>query len=132
MLDHTADIQMEVVGESLLELFVNAAQGLTRLIAERHDISADVKVEVALQADTVEDLMVDWLRELLFLHETQGFVLVRPEVVELSEQGIRAQLLGRSLLPHEIAPSEIKAVTYHDLSVEQTDKGFVTRVVFDV
>ena len=132
MLDHPADVRIEVRGETLEDLFANAAQAFGHIVGERDDIEADEEIEVEAQAETVEDLVVDWLRELLFLHETRQIVPVRARIIELAPKRLRATVSVRTLAPEEVPPYEIKAVTYHGLSVDRTDEGYVTRVLFDI
>ncbi len=131
-LEHTADIRLEVVGETLEELFLNAARGFTRLTAEPLEAESSEEVDVRLEAETVDDLLVDWLRELLFLNQTEGFVFLDAQEMELTGASFKARLLGRKLAADELPPFEIKAVTYHDMSVERTAQGYVTRIVFDI
>jgi SHS2 domain-containing protein len=123
---------MEVEGASLNELFINAAEGLSSLISEPLDIAPESQVDLALEADTVEDLLVDWLRELLFLYDARGLVLVRSEKLDMTPNLLKARLYFRTRELGEIPPFEIKAVTYHGLSVEKTGEGYVTRIVFDI
>jgi len=123
---------MEVEGASLGELFVNAAEGLRGLISEPRDAAPESELDLALEADTTEDLLVDWLRELLFLHEVQELVPVHAEILNLSPTSLKARVFFRKREPEEIPPFEIKAVTYHGLCIERTDQGYVTRIVFDV
>lgn len=132
LLEHTADIRLEVKGGTIEELFVNAARGFTELVAEPLESAVSEEVEVCLEAETVDDLLVDWLRELLFLNQTEGFVFIAAQNVELSGASFKVRLIGRRLGSDELPPFDIKAVTYHDMSIEHTSEGYVTRVVFDI
>ncbi len=132
LLDHTADIRMEVRGKDLEELFTNAAHGLTRLVAEESEVEPESELELALEADTVEELLVDWLRELLFVNQTRGFILIRLKMAEVSRTVLKARVLGRIRGPDEEPLAEIKAVTYHGLSVQMDDRGYSVRIVFDI
>ncbi len=132
LLDHTADIRMAVHGSSLKELFLNVARGLTNLLAPEIRGVTDTELELSLAADNVEELLVDWLRELLFHHQTRGFILVSVDIKELSETTLRAKLDGRTRGPEEEPEIEIKAVTYHGLSVQKNDSGYAVTIVFDI
>ena len=132
LLDHTADIRMAVHGSSVGELFLNAAQGLTSLLARESQGLPDTDLEFRLEADNIEELLVDWLRELLFHHETRGFILVSADIKELSETTLRAKLAGRTRGPEEEPEIEIKAVTYHRLSIQKNDTGYAVTIVFDI
>jgi SHS2 domain-containing protein len=132
MLDHPADVRIEVRGGTIEELFANAAQAFGQIVGDREDIEPEEKIEVEARAETLEDLMVDWLRELLFLHETRQLVPVSARIIELGSKRLRAKVFVRTLAPDEVPPYEIKAVTYHGLSVDRTDEGYVTKILFDI
>jgi SHS2 domain-containing protein len=132
LLDHTADIRMAVHGSSVGELFLNAARGFTSLLTRESRGLPDTDLEFRLEADSIEELLVDWLRELLFHHETRGFILVSADIEELSDTTLRAKLAGRTRGPEEQPEIEIKAVTYHQLSVHKNDTGYGVTIVFDI
>jgi SHS2 domain-containing protein len=132
LLDHTADIRMAVHGSSLEELFLNAARGFTSLLTRETRGLPDTDLEFRLEADSTEELLVDWLRELLFHHETRGFILVSADIEELSDITLRAKLAGRTRGPEEEPEIEIKAVTYHRLSIQKNDTGYAVTIVFDI
>ncbi|MBI4961930.1 MAG: archease [Desulfomonile tiedjei] len=132
LLDHTADIRMEVRGKTLEGLFLNAADGLVNLLAPDPRAETDTELDVVLDSDNAENLLVDWLREILFYNQTRDFIPVQTEVVELSDKLLRAKLVGGVRLSEEEAVAEIKAVTYHGLSITKNDQGYVARIVFDI
>ncbi len=132
LLDHTADIRMAVHGSSVGELFLNAARGFTSLLTRESRGLPDTDLEFRLEADNIEELLVDWLRELLFHHETRGFILVSADIEELSDTTLRAKLAGRTRGPEEEPEIEIKAVTYHRISIHKNDTGYDVTIVFDI
>ena len=131
VLDHTADVRLEVRGSDLKELFSNAAMAFVDLAAPGVPSGSDSELDVFLEADTVEELLVDWLRELLFLKETKGFIPEESRFIKISQNVIKARLMGR-LGCHEKGGAEVKAVTYHGLSVQERDGGYASRIVFDI
>lgn len=132
LLDHTADILMEVRGATLEELFVNAADGLTNLLSPRHAHSPEIVLEVAVDGDDREQLLVNFLREILFHNQVRGFVAARCEVTFPARTRLEARLHGRYAGVDEVRPDqEIKGVTYHDLSIREQD-GYSVHIVFDV
>ncbi|MFH1112956.1 MAG: archease [Pseudomonadota bacterium] len=132
LLEHTADIRLEVEGETIEELFINAARGFAQLVAEAPAAESSEEIDVRLEAETVDDLLVDWLRELLFLNQTESFVFLEAQDIAVSGASLKARLLGRKFADDELPPFEIKAVTYHDMTIERTERGYVTRIVFDI
>jgi SHS2 domain-containing protein len=132
LLEHTADIRMEVHGSSLGELFLNAARGFTNLLVLEPQGRPDTELELLLKADNVEELLVDWLRELLFHHQTHDFILVSADIEEISDTIVKAKVAGRTRGRDEEPEIEIKAVTYHGLSVQKNDTGYAVTIVFDI
>ena len=88
---------------------------------------------VELETPEREELFHDWLAELNYLHQTRQEVYHRFEVLEISDKRIEAQVIGEPISPphHEI-DVEIKAVTYHQLTIKQSEQGWEAFVIFDV
>ncbi len=131
-IDHTADIGIEVAGQTLAELFKNAAVALFDIIVDCND-SPLIAEEISLTTDNVEELMVAWLEELLYLFETKHFILRHLSIKNIGDQYINAQAQGVPFEKdkHQIK-KEIKAVTYHQLKVKKEDDRWVARVIFDI
>ena len=134
--EHTADIGVRVFGKDLKELFVNAAVAMFEIIAARKQKAESKsakaeKFEIRKQADNIENLLVNWLGELLFLFATKNIVFEKFEIKELDEKHIKALIFGLAATNFDIK-TEIKAVTYHMLEVKKKVKFWQARVVFDV
>lgn len=137
ILDHTADIGFEVSGKTKNELFANAVAALFDLMLNQEDESSPGEKEeeksIVVEGVDIEDLLVNFLREVLYFFNGKKWVIVNCRPVMITDKLIDAQLFGEPYDPrkHHVK-MEIKAVTYHDLSVEETDKGWKARVIFDV
>jgi protein archease len=131
-LEHTADVRMEAHGATMEELFLNAARGFTSLLASDAHIVSAAEFELHLEAGEPEELLVNWLRELLFLHETSGFVFSEAGVLEITPKSLRAKIKGGTRSSDDEKDMEVKGVTYHGISVEKTDSGYSARIVFDI
>lgn len=131
-LDHTADIRMEVKGKSLKDLFINAARGFTQLLSAGPHLEPTEEFLLELETIGVEELLVDWLRELLYRHQTQGFLFAHAEFDRISRTSLKAGIHGTTRTPDDEPELEIKAVTYHGLSVTKDEDGFSARVIFDI
>ncbi|MGQ9501098.1 MAG: archease [Anaerolineae bacterium] len=129
--EHTADIALRVRGRDLRELLVNAALGLGTLLTDRADTSpaATQMRQVEVEAFDPESLLVGWLSELIYWAEKDRFVCNEIEIQELSSNHLKVACIG-SCVPE--LRHHIKAVTYHNLQIVQTDQGLETTVVFDV
>lgn len=129
--EHTADIALRVRGRDLRELLVNAALGLGTLLTDHVDTSAEAVQtrQVEVEAFDPESLLVGWLSELIYWAEKDRFVCHAVEMHEVSSTHLKATCIG-SCAPE--LRHHIKAVTYHNLHIVQTDQGLETIVVFDV
>ena len=133
ILDHTADVRLEAHGDDLSELFSNAARGMFAVIVTLDTVRPSKELLIEADADNLENLLVNWLSELLYLSATQGMLFSRFDIAQIDPQHIVAKAFGEPIdqTRHELY-NEIKAVTYHDLKVEKLDHGWVARVLFDV
>ncbi len=129
-IEHTADVGIRAYGRTLNELFANAAEGMFSLIADLGTVKAVGEVEIRLTAEDTPTLLLRWLSELLYVHETQHllFSTFDANVEDISLRG-RARGEPIDKRRHELRLA-IKAVTRHRLSVDAT-KGFA-EVIFDI
>ena len=129
-IEHTADWALRVRGCDLRELLVNAARGMVSLIvADPAALPGDVEQALELEAIDAESLLVDWLSELAYWAEAEMLVFHRFELHDVTSTSLRATIRGGhtpALTKH------IKAVTYHNLDIVETENGVEATVVFDV
>ena len=136
-LDHTADLKFIAFGKTSDELFQNSAKAIFYAMLENQlkNVSSKVEKRIELKAENIENLLHDFLSELLFLFETSGLLFNEFTVTILknSEYVLKATVSGEKFNPekHEIT-TEIKAVTYHDFFVEQTKEGWKAQVLCDI
>jgi SHS2 domain-containing protein len=128
-IEHTADWAIRVRGRSLEELFSNAALGMAMLMADLKAIETNVERKVELEEFDTETLFVSWLSELLWFTEESDAVFVQYEIEKLTPTRLEARVWG-GRLAGQYEP--IKAVTFHDLNIIETDDGYEVTVVFDV
>lgn len=133
LIDHTADVGLKAYGKSLSEAFQNAAKGMFDIITDSSEIESIGQYDIDLSADNLEQLLVDWLSELLYLHSAKNIVFGFFKV-ELDEKNkkLTAKIFGEKLNMSRHKPgAEIKAVTYHMLEVKNKKPYYVT-VLFDI
>lgn len=130
-IDHTADWALRVWGKDLPDLLENAALGMASLLGGQSDRSAPLTQtwEFSLSAPDAETLLVDWLTELIFLMEEEGVRFEHFNVQRIDRLSVHAQVTGT---PGSVFDKHIKAATYHDLRMRQTENGLETVIVFDV
>lgn len=134
-IEHTADLRFRAYGESLGECFQNAAKAMVSSMVGLESIDEDITEEMAIKAETLETLLHDFLSEMLFLFETKG-LLFREFRVSLEEKRpykLKAELSGEKYNPkkHQLKV-EIKAVTYHELSVNKKKSTWTAEVLCDI
>lgn len=131
--EHTADIGLHAYGQTLPELFVNAAAGMESLMVSPGQIEPRVHREITAEGHDLVSLLVSWLNELIFLFDTEYLLLNQFEINEFTDTHLRATVSGEPYdsTRHELS-SAIKAVTWHEASVEPEPEGYKARVIFDI
>lgn len=127
-IDHTADWAFRAFGHDLKELYQNAAYALFALEGAL-DAPSTLARDIEVSAIDREALLVQWLNELLFLHETQHETYQGFDISELTDTNLRATVQGAR--SREITKL-IKAVTFHDLRIQQMPNGWQATLVVDV
>lgn len=133
LLDHTADLGIEVRGHSLEDLFVEAARALFDLLGTLGATEITTEQDIRIEADDREDLLRAWLSELLFLGTTRGVIFSRFRILSLNSHKLEALAMGEPFDPARHSfEREIKAVTFHGLEVVNDRRGWKASVIFDV
>jgi SHS2 domain-containing protein len=133
-LEHTADAEFVAYGLTVDEAFVNAARAMFGLVVDPSKVKPAEMREVTLTAGSLEDLLFDWLSELLYLSEVDRLVFSKFEVkiTKNGEYWLNAKACGETVSPcHEVF-LHIKAVTYHDLRVERRNNVYEAQVLLDI
>lgn len=129
---HTADIGIVARGATPAEAFENAAYGMFDLMFDLRRLGAEEQCAVEARGETADELLVAWLSALLAEAEIRGLVFSRFTVDELREGVVRGTAGGVPAAGLELRGPPVKAVTFHDLAVEQVPGGWQARVIFDV
>ena len=131
LLEHTADVGVRARGATLEEAFEQATLGLAEVLgARRPGPGATVAVEVT--AGDPGGLLVDWLNEVLWLHETRGQAVIAAVRVERVGDGRATGGVTFSSTDPPADGTFVKAVTYHRLRVGRDDGGWLAEVYLDV
>lgn len=146
-LDHPADVGFEVRAKTLPEIFAGAALALCDYGWDLATVRPRQSISLRARAATLEDLLFSWLAEILFLTDAEGWVFrkFRVERVEQTPAPARSSSAAQKLWEivgeargekfqkkRHRSRTYIKAVTYHQLSVEQTPRGCRATVFLDV
>ena len=131
LIEHTADTGLVAYGSNLAEAFANAAYGLFAVIAELESVKEVDSREVTVTAGDVEELLFNWLNELIYIFEVEHLLLKRFDIFELTEDSLKASCRGEhyDASRHQLKTG-VKSATYHMLEVDR--KNNRVQVIFDV
>lgn len=132
IVEHTADFAIAGHGRDLPELFANMARGLFSLVCDLETVRPVMRREVRIRAEPVADLLHDWLQELNGLHHLHRELYCRFDV-KLSGADLHAIVEGEEAeTERHSVQHEVKGVTWHELSLQETGDGYTAYVLLDV
>jgi len=133
----TADIAFEATGRDLPELFRAAADATTNVMIDNIEaIQPRQTRQIKLSNDKLDMLLFDLLQELIFFKDAER-LLLRMRDVQIDERNenysVQATAEGEPLdAERHHQRADVKAVTLHDFSVEQTKNGWMAKVLLDI
>lgn len=132
-IEHTADLGLEVEAPSLPALFERAGLGMLALMADVTAVHPHETRPFDVTATDRDELLHDWLQAILIAVHAHRFVPCELTVESLGDHAVQGLARGERLDPtrHRFH-TEIKGVTWHQLAVRETPRGWWTRVIFDV
>ncbi len=132
-IDHTADLGIIVEADSPEELFHCAGLALFSLMVNVSRVELREERQEFVQSEGWEELLREWLALLLRRFLQDGFIAAKITVDELDAAHIRARIAGEKIdYDRHQFEMEIKAVTYHQLSVTCDEGHWRAQVIFDV
>ena len=133
ILDHTADIGIIVHGENLKALFENAGEAFFHLITDLRKVKRRIERRVSIGGESLDRLMVDWLTELLYLHDVENLLFKGFNVDSVGEDGLKATVKGEPFQEGvHVIKTEVKAVTYHQIEVRHENERWRAQVILDL
>ena len=134
-LEHTADVKFLAYGKDLAEAFSNAALATFAIMTDITKIKEKIKKEVKIEATKKEPLLYDFLEQLVFLMDTQGFLLSKIKKLEIEEKKgkykLKAVVEGDNADNYDVHTA-IKAVTYNDMFIKEGKNKVIIQVVHDI
>jgi SHS2 domain-containing protein len=131
ILEHTADVGIRATGDTVEECFEQAALGLAEIVGILRPGTGE-RVEIAVSAGDLGALLVDWLDEILYLHDSRDAVITAVRVGSVEEGRVDGFVELRARGDTPIEGTQVKAVTFHRLDVRETQEGCVAVVYVDV
>lgn len=132
IIDVAGDVGLRAEGKTVEECFVNAGLGLYSLITDINLVTPAEKKEISLTEETLEDMLVSFLNELIFQFDAYRFI-GRDIKVEIKGNTLKAALVGESFNPekHE-RKLLVKAATYHNLALKRENSHWIAEIIFDI
>ena len=133
LLEHPSDLGIEASGRTVGEAFEQAALGLISVIAETTTIELSDERIIKVDAQDYENLLVRWLSEILYLYDGEDYLLKEAKIESISPTKLAAKISGEKYKPekHKLK-MDVKAVTYHQLSIETSSAMTTVRVFLDI
>ena len=133
VLDHTADIGLIVYGGNLKALFENAGEAFFHLITDLRKVRRRTERRINIGGESLERLMVDWLGELLYLHDVENLLFKGFKVESVGEDGLQAVAKGEPFQEGvHVIKTEVKAVTYHRIEVREEKGRWRAQIILDL
>lgn len=135
-LDHTADVALRGIGETVEEAFCEAAKAMFNLMVNLDQVAPKRQLKVAREAGKLDLLLVEWLSELLVQKDLTGLFHSRFHVNIVKKSDgfhLKGTAWGESLdLSRHSVKLEVKGVTYSGLHVEQEGERWIAQCVVDI
>ncbi len=131
--DVSADVGVTAWGATFAEAAAALARGVFNLIVPLRAVEPKEAREVAVEGNDEAALLVNWINELLYLHDLERWLLARAEVGKCAPPTLSARVVGEHFNPSRHPRGTlVKAATYHDLSILRGPDGVTLRMVLDV
>ncbi|MFQ5454908.1 MAG: archease [Nitrospirota bacterium] len=129
-----SDAAVEVIGESIEDLFETAAIAMFEVMVDTANIRKRIGKRIYLKAEEIDGLLFDWLSQLVYLKDAEGLFCSGYNIDIKQKDGfvLCAEISGEDIDPerHELK-TDVKAVTYHKFEVCRRECRWIARVVFD-
>lgn len=133
ILEHPSDIGVEVKGKTMNEAFELSALGMMSIIVELSNVKVNTTKNITIKSIDIQQLLVKWLSEILYLYDGQQFIAKEFFVKSLTDTDLKAVVKGEKIdVTRHKLKMDIKAVTYHQLYIHQGTDGCKIRVFFDI
>ena len=130
---HHSELAVKVFGSSQLELFQNSGWALFDVTTDIEKIETKDCVPLEVEGTDQDDLLVNWVRELLYLYQGSGYLLKEFRINELGDKLVKAEACGEKIDPdrHEIK-KEIMAIAYDKSRMAKTGDQWTAQLIFEV
>jgi len=128
-----SELAVKVTGGSQADLFANSAFALFDVMLDLDKIEIKERLPLEVEGADRDDLMVNWMRELLYLYQGSGYLLKEFVIRDVKDTSLKAEVCGEKIDPdrHEIK-QEIAAVAYNQSRMTKTGNQWTAQLIFEV
>jgi SHS2 domain-containing protein len=128
-----SELAVKVLGNSQVNLFANSAFALFDVMTEVEKIDIKERMPLEVEGTDRDDLLVNWMRELLYLYQGSGYLLKEFHIREAKDTIVKAEVCGEKIDPdrHEIK-REIVGVAYHQSRMQKTGDQWTAQLIFEI
>jgi SHS2 domain-containing protein len=128
-----SELAVKVTGGSQADLFANSAFALFDVMSDVEKIEIKERLPLEVEGADRDDLLVNWMRELLYLYQGSGYLLKEFVIREVKDTSVKAEVCGEKVDPdrHEMK-QEIAAVAYHQSRMTKTGNQWTAQLIFEV
>jgi SHS2 domain-containing protein len=133
LMTRQSELAVRVVGNSQADLFANSAFALFDVMTDLEKIEVKERLPLEVEGADRDDLMVNWMRELLYLYQGSGYLLREFQIREVKDTLVKADVCGEKIDPdrHDMK-KEVTAVAYHQSRMEKTGNQWTAQLIFEV
>ena len=130
----SADVAFVAYGKTLSELFANAALAMFDVMINTSQVKEKREVSISLSGIDLNSMMFNWLNKLLLFVDSESLAFSRFEVsIDQKKMNLAATCFGEKISEKMETRTEVKAATYHKMSIKKGSNGiWKARVILDI
>jgi len=130
---HHTELAVRITGSSQADLFANSAFALFDVMTDLAAVNIKESIPLEVEGSDRDDLMVNWMRELLYLYQSNGYLLKEFKINQVKDTIVKAEVCGEKVDPdrHEVK-QEIASVAAHKSRMEKTGNQWIAQVIFEL
>jgi len=137
-IEHTADVKVKAWGSNLEEAFSQVALGLMATISPNLEkIKHELVREITIESEDKYALAIDFLTEFLYIFDVEALIFseINIETIKLKNDNYQLKAIAKGekfdKSTHEIG-TEVKAITYSFMNIEEKQNEVTIDIVFDI
>jgi len=130
-LDHTSEAKFQAFGKTIEEVFANSGLAMMNLMTKVDKVKAKEKITIKIESKKLESLLFDFLDELIFIVDTKLIFISEFKNMKIEDNVLTCIAFGDKIA-NCVKGGDVKAPTYDEMLIEETDSGWMIQAVVDV